>query len=152
MAGKEQRFYLQDYPVVYMTDVRSHWEDFRKAIKDISLAWGLKGWISTVVVGGPTWKDLRRQGLLTDYNKKYEIAEPDKKEDEGDDDDDEKQEPQLDEELQRALGLTDKDQEYFQLHLQFVDTMTWERESKKRLPASQVMGLDGEGFSWTQAP
>jgi hypothetical protein len=123
--GNEQRV-LPDLPVVYMTDVRAHWEDFRKALKEASVLWGLVGWITTVLHGGVTWKELEARAMLGDYNKVKE---------EHDEDVDQKVEADLSEEMQRALGLTSRDREFFQVSLKFISTVTWRVEDARKLPA-----------------
>ena len=65
---------LVDISVVYMTDVRAHWEDFRKAVKEAFTIWGLQGWISTVCRGGKYWRKMRDEDLLKPFYESQEDA------------------------------------------------------------------------------
>jgi hypothetical protein len=124
--GTETRV-LQDLPVVYMTDVRAHWEDFRKALKEAGVLWGLADWITTILQGGVTWRELEARGMLEAYIKIVKAEEDEKGKDlvgAG-----------LSDEMQRALGLTSRDREFFQVSYKFISTVTWKVEDPKRLPA-----------------
>ena len=129
---------LVDISVVYMTDVRAHWEDFRKAVKEASTIWGLQGWISTVCRGGKIWRKMRDEDLLKPFYESQEDAVKEEGKDaaavESDADvEEDPEDPAV--KLRRTLGISTRNKDFFQVELQFVNTVTWEVEDMKKLPA-----------------
>jgi hypothetical protein len=129
---------LMDIAVVYMTDVRAHWEDFRKAIKEASTIWGLQGWISTVCRGGKIWRKMKAEDLLKPFYENQEDAVKEEEKDAAaaagsDAEEEDADDPAV--KLRRTLGISTRNKDFFQVELQFVNTVTWEAEDLKKLPA-----------------
>ena len=131
MTSSESRFILQDVPVVYMTDHRAHWEDFRKAIKEASVLWAFKGWITTVLRGGVRWNQLQEAHMLEAFEGKQIIKIEGEAKVAAD---------ALNTQVHRVLHITARDEEFFQIDAEFVCTNTWLVEST--LPPPPLFRMD----------
>ena len=48
---------LEDIPCFYFTE-RSQWMDFKRALANCGMTWGLQDWMTTVIEGGREFKEL----------------------------------------------------------------------------------------------
>lgn len=136
----ERMTMLVDFPVVYMVDPKSHWEDFKKAVKAAALAWNFREWLNTTVYGSDVWRQIEMLG----YKVKREPVEA--KEDAP------APPPNvMDERLLKIMGYTDMDFKFFQSTTKFINVVTLEYESSSLSAARQklwtwmVKSLRGSG-------
>ena len=110
------------------------------------MTWGFKEWLTTVVLGGKVWKDLEEKGLVDKYNlkkskqfKNLTTSSSSSSSSSGDDgfgsSSKDEAVPELDEQLRKALGIAERDEEFFQMSVQFIETLTMDIEGITRAPA-----------------
>ena len=54
---------LPDYPCCYRLDPKS-WEDWKKSVRDCSIAWNFRDWLNTIVYGSALWQRVAEAGKL----------------------------------------------------------------------------------------
>jgi hypothetical protein len=132
---------LADYAVVYMTEPRAHWEDFKKAVKAAALAWNFREWLNTTVYGGDVWEQLEILG--------YKIKEDPKLE--AKDDGPAPPPVAMDARLLKIMGYSEQDFKFFQSTTKFVNVVTLEFEpsghsaARQKLWTWMVKALKGNG-------
>ena len=138
----ERNYYLPDVPVVYMVDARTDWESWKRAVRDAAVAWGLKEWLTTVVHGGAKWLELEQLGVFLqagDEDLPLKAEEEEEGEGERRKKIEEREVPKLSEQMRQALGISERDQDFFQFSVVFVNTLTMRRESDRKAPARQKL-------------
>jgi hypothetical protein len=134
-----ERIYLPEFPVVFMVDAKLNWEDFKKAIKEVAVDWGFKEWLTTVVLGGKVWKDLEGKHLTEKFNHPKEKEHAEQKV------------AELHADLRKALGIAERDEEFFQMSVQFIDMVSMDIEGINKAPARH-MGLVCQGTGRAKVP
>ena len=120
---------LADYPVVYMVDPKSQWEDFKKSVKAAALAWNFREWLNTTVYGGDTWKQIEALGFKVKEEGAAEVKEG-------------RPMPPpaaMDHRLLKIMGYTEQDFKFFQSTTKFVNVVTCEFEPSHHSAARQKL-------------
>jgi transposase InsO family protein len=122
---------LIDIPCSFLSD-RLGWPDFKKALNECGLSWGLPEWMTTIVHCGAEWNSILKTG--TDLSQFFPVAE---KKQAGDGSN--AKTSALGAKLTTLLGLPKNMGESIGPSVQFCCLSTVEFESERRLPARQKM-------------
>src|SRR4051794_25290803 len=123
--------HLVDIPCTYLYD-RNGWVDFKRALNECGLVWNIPDWMTTILHGGPEWKNAASKG--TDLSQYFPIAEKKTALDGT-----HSKNSVLGGKLVELLGLPKNMGDYIRPQLQFCCLATVEFEDEKRLPARQKL-------------
>jgi hypothetical protein len=110
---------------------KAGWEEFRRRIKDVTLAWNYREWLNTCLLGGPMWKRVEQAGGVLESSEDEKVKVENEEEEK-------KRQSRLKTILQQS-GVKSKDLDFFQAAIQFVNLGKMQLELDSRMPKRQKL-------------